>query len=846
MKKYTITGMSCAACSARVEKAVSAVNGVTSCSVNLLTNSMTVSGNVGDNEIISAVIRAGYGASPHGAKGDGNGANIHSANDKSGIQKSPNTEIKNTLSRLAASAIFLILLMYVSMGYVMWGAPLPAFLSGNPISTALAELLLSAAILVINQKFFISGARGILRLSPNMDTLVAIGSGTSFIYSTCLLFLMLNAQAAGNSAAAEHYLHGLYFESAAMILTLITVGKLLEALSKGRTTRSLRALTDLSPKTATVLVDGEEKRIDASKINKGDIFIVRPGESIPTDGAVLDGSSSVDESALTGESAPCDKTQGSKVFAGTINLSGYIKCEAVRVGEDTALSEIIKIVSDATASKAPIARAADKVSGIFVPIVMAISLVSTAAWLIAGKELGFALARGISVLVISCPCALGLATPVAIMVGGGLGARRGILFKSAAALENCGRATVAMLDKTGTVTEGKMTVTDITAADGTDEKTLLSLAASLEKMSEHPLGTAIVGYAEENGAELLKISDFSALSGNGVEGKYNGQSLRGGKQAFIKDKCHIPNTASEKAQILSCEGKTPMFFSLGERFLGIIAVADTVKKDSAKAVAELKRMGLHTVMLTGDNERTARAIGEEVGVDEVIADVLPDGKAEIIKQLKEKGSKVIMVGDGINDAPALALADTGIAIGAGTDVAIETADVVLVKSRLDDLCAAVRLSRKTLKNIHENLFWAFCYNVIGIPLAAGLWIPVFGLDIDPMFGAAAMSLSSFCVVMNALRLNLFDVYKPSRFKRAVKIKKKKKVKTMKKTIAVEGMMCPHCSGRVKKALEELDAVESAEVSHESGKAVVTLRTSVSDEVLKKTVEEQGYSVTGME
>ncbi len=844
MKKYTITGMSCAACSSRVEKAVSALDGVDACSVNLLTNSMTVEGSAEDGEIIAAVTRAGYGASPAEVKGR-SGNSSRSENGDKGELAGQNAETRKTLARLISSAIFLMLLMYISMGYVMWGAPMPQFFANNPLSIALIELLLSAVILVINQKFFISGFRGIIHLAPNMDTLVAIGSGASFIYSVCLLFLMSNEQTLGNTAAAEHYLHGLYFESAAMILTLITVGKLLEALSKGRTTRSLRALIDLSPKTATVLVDGEEQKIDAALVKVGDIFVVRPGESIPADGVVLDGGSSVDESALTGESIPSDKAAGDRVSAGTVNLSGFIKCEAVRVGKDTALSEIIKIVSDATAQKAPIARAADKVSGVFVPIVMAIALVSTVAWLIAGESVGFALARGISVLVISCPCALGLATPVAIMVGGGLGARRGILFKSAAALENCGRASLVVLDKTGTVTKGEMTVTDIFAAEGRDEEKLLSLAASLEKMSEHPLGEAIVRYAEESGAELLDVTDFAAIAGKGVEGRYMGELLCGGKSAYISEYCAITAEAQSRAEALANDGKTPMFFSLGGRFLGLISVADTIKPDSAEAISALRDMGLYTVMLTGDNERTARAIGRMAGVDKVIADVLPDGKAKEIERLRAEGHKVIMVGDGINDAPALALADTGIAIGAGTDVAIEAADVVLVKSRLPDLCAAIRLSRRTLKNIHENLFWAFCYNVIGIPLAAGLWIPIFNVDIDPMFGALTMSLSSFCVVMNALRLNLLDVYKPSGRKRIRKIKEKK-ARTMKKTIMIEGMMCPHCSGRVKKTLEALDAVESAEVSHESGSAVVILKSAASDELFKKAIEEQGYTVTGIE
>ncbi len=844
MKKYNISGMSCAACSARVEKAVSGLRGVDSCAVNLLTNSMTVEGSVSDSEIIAAVEKAGYGASPMGGMSE---AKLQKSGQETDIDAVSRAETKKIIVRLVSSSLFLAALMYVSMGYIMWGAPMPRFFAKDPVSVALLELLLSAIVLVINQKFFINGVKGVLHLAPNMDTLVALGSGASFIYSTCILFVMSNAQARGDVSAAAHHLHGLYFESAAMILVLISVGKLLESISKGRTARSLRALIDLKPKTATVVVDGKEQKIEAAALKKGDIFIVRPGESIPADGIVIDGDSSVDESALTGESLPVDKTVGSHVSAGTVNTSGFLKCEAIKVGEDTALAEIIRIVSDATASKAPIARVADKVSGVFVPIVMGVALITCIVWLSLGESVGFSLARAISVLVISCPCALGLATPVAIMVGSGVGARRGILFKSATALEECGRADIVVLDKTGTVTEGKMTVTNIRAADGYDEKILLSYAASLEKLSEHPLGAAIVKKAEENGAEMHGISEFKAISGKGVEGRLGEKHISGGKLAYIKEFCHVDDENEQIANSLAEQGKTAMFFSLDDEFLGIIAVADTVKDDSAAAIRELQNMGLRAVMLTGDNERTARAIGKIAGIGEVISEVLPDGKAAEIAKLKSDGSKVLMVGDGINDAPALATADVGIAIGAGTDVAIEAADVVLVNSRLQDLCRAIKLSRKTLKNIHENLFWAFCYNVIGIPLAAGVWIPVFGWELSPMFGAAAMSLSSFCVVMNALRLNTVNLNKPSRRRKSIKANKNpKRRKEMKKTLKIEGMMCPHCSGRVKKVLEALEAVETAEVSHETGLAVVTLKSDALDDVLKATVEEQGYKVTGIE
>ena len=845
MRKYKVTGMSCAACSARVEKAVSAVKGVESCAVNLLTNSMVIEGNASDGEIIGAVVCAGYGAEADGAPSTTTVKHDEGADTNK-------AETRAMIWRLCVSAGFLLILMYISMGHVMWGAPMPAYFADNPTSIALLELILSAIILVINQKFFINGFRGFIHGAPNMDTLVALGSGASFIYSVCMIFVIADTQEHLEVGAALHHLHGLYFESAAMILVLITVGKLLESISKGRTTKSLRALMDLSPKTATVIIDGEEKVIDAASVKVGDIFVVRPGESVPVDGIVLEGGSSVDESALTGESVPVDKAEGDRVSAGTINRSGFIMCKAVGVGDETTLSQIIKIVSDATASKAPIARAADKVSGVFVPVVLVIALITGIVWAIAGADIGFFLARAISVLVISCPCALGLATPVAIMVGSGVGARRGILFKSAKALEIAGRGDIVVLDKTGTVTKGEMTVTDVIASDGINEDGLVRAAYSIERMSEHPLGEAIVRYGDGRGVDALEISGFEAISGKGVEGYLDGELIRGGNLGFIKEKCSVSDGVEKKAISLAEEGKTPMFFSRGDAFLGIIAVADVIKDDSAAAVCELRAMGLRVIMLTGDNERTARAIGRSAGIDEVIAEVLPDRKAAEVSRLQSGGDKVIMVGDGINDAPALATADTGIAIGAGTDVAIDAADVVLMKSRLSDLPAAIKLSRKTLKNIHENLFWAFCYNVIGIPLAAGVWIPLFGWEMDPMFGAAAMSLSSFCVVMNALRLNLVDLNKPSRPRRVrtagntQKNTKKKGKKEMKKTLKIDGMMCPHCSGRVKKVLEALDAVETAEVSHETGLAIVTLNGAVADDMLKKTVEDQGYTVLSIE
>lgn len=836
--------MSCAACSTRVEKAVSALDGVESCAVNLLTNSMVIEGNATDGEIIGAVVAAGCGAS---VDGGAESAVKHSCAAKQRGDDAEKRETRAIVLRLCVSVVFLAALMYISMGHVMWGAPMPSYFAGNPISVALLELVLSAIILVINQRFFINGFRGIIHGAPNMDTLVSLGSGASFIYSVCLLFAMTDLQLRCGASAAAHHLHGLYFESAAMILVLITVGKLLESISKGRTTRSLRALIALSPKTATVIRDGKEETVDAENVKKGDIFIVRPGESIPVDGIVIDGGSSVDESALTGESMPVDKAIGASVSAGTINLSGFLRCEATRTGDDTTLSQIIKIVSDATASKAPIARAADKVSGVFVPAVLGISAVTFAVWMIAlGGDVGVSLSRAISVLVISCPCALGLATPVAIMVGSGKGARRGILFKSASALEATGRADLVVLDKTGTVTKGEMAVTDVQAAVGVSENELLSAAYALEKMSEHPLGKAIVKHAENTGVEALDIANFKAVSGKGIEASAGGETLRGGKLSFVREACSVSENDVSFASSLEEQGKTVTYFCRGGKFLGIVAIADTIKEDSASAIARLRAMGIKTLMLTGDNSRTAAAIGKIAGVDGVISELLPEQKANEIKRLQDDGHRVIMVGDGINDAPALAVADVGIAIGAGTDVAIESADAVLMNSRLSDLCAAVKLGRKTLKNIYENLFWAFIYNVVGIPLAAGVWIPITGWELSPMFGAAAMSLSSFCVVMNALRLNLVDLDKSSGLKTINNKSEKKGNKKMKKTLKIEGMMCPHCSGRVKKVLEALEAVELAEVSHETGLAVVTLCKSIDDATLKSTVEDQGYKVISID
>ena len=846
MKKYKITGMSCAACSARVEKAVSAIDGVKSCSVSLLTNSMGIEGNVTDEQVIAAVNKAGYGASP-----DAPSSQKSQAPDTTSALE--NKELPILRNRLIASSAFLAILMYISMGHVMWGWYLPDFLAKNPVAIGVAQMLLSAIIMVINQKFFVSGFKGIIHLSPNMDTLVSLGSGASFIYSTYALFLMSDAQASGNHSLAAHYLHEFYFESAAMILTLITVGKLLESVSKGRTTNALKALMDLSPKTATVIHNGEEITIAVDEIAKGDVFVVRPGEKIPVDGIVLEGSSSADESMLTGESLPVDKTVGDKVSAGTLNTSGFIKCEAVRVGEDTTLSQIIKIVSDASATKAPIAKVADKVSGIFVPVVLSIAAITAVVWAIVGKDPGFVVSRAISVLVISCPCALGLATPVAIMVGSGVGAKKGILFKTAESLEATGRAKIAVLDKTGTITKGEMNVTDVICAESITEPKLISLAASLEKQSEHPIARAIISYGEKIGAATSPVSDFEAISGKGAVGLIDGKKICAGNIKLMRSQCSIPKDAEKTAEALSESGKTAMFFSYDGSFIGIIAVADTVKEDSAAAIAEMKNMGFTVIMLSGDNKKTALAIGNTVGVDEVIAEVLPDGKAQVIEELKTRG-RVIMVGDGINDAPALAVADVGIAVGAGTDVAIDAADAVLMNDRLRDLPAAIKLSRATLRNIYENLFWAFFYNVIGIPLAAGVWIPLFNWQLNPMFGALAMSLSSFCVVSNALRLNFVNLNKP--IKNNKKSNKAAEIivtaaenegdQAMKKTMNIEGMMCPHCSGRVKKCLEALEQVETAEVSHESGKAIVTLNTAVADDLLKTTVEEQGYTVTGIE
>ncbi|MBQ3013151.1 MAG: heavy metal translocating P-type ATPase [Clostridia bacterium] len=844
MKKYKVTGMSCAACSARVEKAVSAVEGVSSCSVSLLTNSMGVEGSASDEQIIKAVVDAGYGAEVEGSNAK--------ETKRSDVDLGNGKEIAALRNRLIASAGFLIILMYISMGHVMWGWPLPAFFSQNPVASTLLQLLLCVIIMVINQKFFISGFKGLIHRAPNMDTLVALGSGASFIYSVYALFMMSTAQATGQFEASYHYLHELYFESAAMILTLITVGKLLEAISKGRTTNALRSLMELSPDTATVIRNGEEISIPTDEIVKGDIFIVRSGEKVAVDGTILDGNGAFDESMLTGESLPVDKSVGDKVSAGTINRSGFVKCEAVRVGEDTTLSQIIKIVSDASATKAPIAKAADKVSGIFVPAVILIALVTGIGWLIAKETVGFALARAISVLVISCPCALGLATPVAIMVGSGVGAKKGILFKTAESLEATGKAKIVILDKTGTITKGEMSVTDILPCGELDENELLRFAASLEKQSEHPLALAMVKKAEESGSELYETSDFKMTAGKGVEGIVDGKRVVGGNLTFVGSCCEISGETILAAEKLSDSGKTPTFFSIDEKFAGVIAIADEIKEDSRGAIIEMKNMGLQVVMLTGDNEKTALSIGREAYVDEVIAGVLPDGKAAAIERYKAQG-RVIMVGDGVNDAPALATADVGIAIGAGTDVAIDAADVVLMKSKLSDLPRAIKLSRATLRNIHENLFWAFFYNAIGIPLAAGLFIPLLGWQLNPMFGAAAMSLSSFCVVTNALRLNFVNVNKPYKKKKktskntvATSAVENKGEEKMIKTMKIEGMMCPHCSGRVKRCLEALEGVASAEVSHENGTAIVTLSANIDDSILKKTVEDQGYDVKGIE
>ena len=831
MNQYKVTGMSCAACSARVEKAVSSLEGVTSCSVNLLTNSMSVSGSATEDEIINAVKNAGYGAEKKGTQ-----------NTKKDLGEDllDDHETPKLKSRLFSSLIFLIILMYFSMGHTMWNWPLPSFFEGNHIAVGLVQLLLTIAVMIINKKFFTSGFKSLIRKAPNMDTLVALGSSAAFIYSTYALFAMTDAQINGDFDAVMKYMHEFYFESAAMILTLITVGKMLEARSKGKTTNALKSLIQLAPKTAIVLSAGVEKEIPASEIKTGDIFIVKPGMSIPVDGVIIEGHCAVDESALTGESIPVDKTEGNIVSAATINLSGYIRCEATNVGEDTTLSQIIKMVSDAAASKAPIAKAADKVSGIFVPAVITIAAVATIIWLILGKSIGFSLARGISVLVISCPCALGLATPVAIMVGSGMGAKNGILFKNATALEQTGKAQIIALDKTGTITTGKPAVTDIIPYNDISKDELLTLAYSLEIKSEHPLAKAIVDKATENNLKPKESSEFKTLPGNGLSAVIDEQHILGGNLNYIRENCNIDDNIKDKYESLAIQGKTPLFFASNNNLIGIIAVADSIKDDSPKAIEELKNMGIHVVMLTGDNEKTANAVKELTGVDEVIAGVLPAGKESVIQSLRKRG-KTIMVGDGINDAPALTSADIGIAIGAGTDVAIDAADIVLMKSKLSDVTAAIRLSRATLKNIYENLFWAFIYNCFGIPLAAGLFIPILGLELNPMFGAAAMSLSSFCVVTNALRLNLFNIRNTKHDKKINK-KRVKEKRVMEKIIKIEGMMCMHCEGRVKKCLEELDGVTEAIVSHENKSATLKLSKDISDDTLKKVIEEQGYTV----
>ena len=857
MKQYIVTGMSCAACSSRVEKAVSKVEGVENCSVSLLTNSMGVEGTASDEAVIKAVEDAGYGASLKTS---------HTASDKSGTSQKSGSQgmyaaqedmLKDRATpvlkkRLIASVGFLIVLMYISMGHMMWGWPLPSFLEGNHVAMGLIQMLLTIIIMVINQKFFISGFKGLLHKAPNMDTLVALGSGAAFVYSTYALFAMTDAQVRMDMDGVMHYMHEFYFESAAMILTLITIGKMLEAHSKGKTTDALKSLMKLAPKTANIIRDGSELNVPVENVKKGDIFIVRPGENIPVDGIVVEGSSAVNEAALTGESIPVDKSAGDNVSAATLNQSGFLKCEASRVGEDTTLSQIIQMVSDAAATKAPIAKIADRVSGVFVPAVITIALITIAAWLIAGQSVGFALARGISVLVISCPCALGLATPVAIMVGNGMGAKNGMMFKTASSLEETGKIDIVVLDKTGTITSGEPKVTDIICADGFGKNDLLENAYSIEMLSEHPLAKAVTGYVKDNKRDIFNkkynITEFHALAGNGLSGINGEDKITGGSLKFMSNTVNVPKEMDKKAQELAEQGKTPLLFAKNDKLLGIIAVADVIKEESGQAVKELHDMGVRVVMLTGDNERTAKAIGRQAGVDEVIAGVLPDGKEAVIRKLKESG-KVAMVGDGINDAPALTRADIGIAIGAGTDIAIDAADIVLMKSRLTDVSAAIRLSRATLRNIHENLFWAFFYNIIGIPLAAGVWIPLFGWTLNPMFGAAAMSLSSFCVVTNALRLNLFKVYDASHDRKRVKKhdnnKNSKGEKNMEKTLNIEGMMCGHCEARVKKALEALAQVDEAVVSHESGTAVVKLNVDVDNAVLKEAVEAQDYKVTGI-
>ena len=858
MEQYNVTGMSCAACSARVEKAVKKVPGVTSCSVSLLTNSMGVEGTASPAAILSAVQEAGYGASPK------NASSSKASDASSDLDALADHETPKLKRRLIASLGFLLVLMYFSMGHMMWGWPLPHWFDGNHVAMGLVQLLLAGIVMVINQKFFINGFKGLIHGAPNMDTLVALGSMASFVWSTYALFAMTRAQVDGNDELVMHYMMEFYFESAAMILTLITVGKMLEARSKGKTTDALKSLMKLAPKTATLVRDGAEVTVAIADVQKGDVFVVRPGENIPVDGVVLEGTSAVNESALTGESIPVDKAVGDKVSAATTNQSGFLRCEATRVGEDTTLAQIIKMVSDAAATKAPIAKIADTVSGFFVPAVISIAVLTTIVWLLLGHELGYALARGISVLVISCPCALGLATPVAIMVGNGLGAKNGILFKTAASLEAAGRTQIVALDKTGTITEGAPRVTDLLPAEGVSETELLTLAAALESRSEHPLAKAVLADAEAKAITPPEVTDFAALPGNGLAAKLDGMDIYAGNAAFIQTKLTLPAALAQQAEKLASEGKTPLFFGGAGRLLGVIAVADTIKEDSPEAIRQLQNMGIRVVMLTGDNQRTADAIGRQAGVDEVIAGVLPDGKEAVIRQLQASG-KVAMVGDGINDAPALTRADTGIAIGAGTDVAIDAADVVLMNSKLSDVPAAIRLSRATLRNIHENLFWAFIYNIIGIPLAAGLFIP-FGLTLNPMFGAAAMSLSSFCVVSNALRLNLFDLHSTRHdhktaspaaapVQSAAENNKKSDAEapevktedhTMKKTLKVEGMMCGHCEARVKKALEALPEVDEAVVSHEAGTAIVTLNAEVADDVLKNAVEAQDYKVTGIQ
>ena len=845
MIQYIVTGMSCAACSARVEKAVSKVPGVTSCSVSLLTNSMGVEGTATEQEIIKAVKDAGYGASK---KGEG-AAKVQPAQALAGEDMLKDRETPVLKRRLIASVGFLIVLMYFSMGHMMWGWPVPGFMKDNHVMMGLLQMLLTITVMVINQKFFISGFKGLIHRAPNMDTLVALGSGASFVYSTYALFAMTDAQMHGDMDAVMSYMHDFYFESAAMILALITVGKMLEARSKGKTTDALKGLMKLAPKTAVVIRGEKEVQVSIEQVQKGDCFVVKPGENIPVDGEVIEGNSAVNESALTGESIPVDKAVGDKVSAATVNQSGYLKCRATRVGEDTTLSQIIQMVSDAAATKAPIAKIADRVSGVFVPMVITIAVLTIIVWLIAGQSIGFALSRGIAVLVISCPCALGLATPVAIMVGNGMGARNGIMFKTAVSLEETGKMQIVALDKTGTITSGEPKVTDIIPAAGVTEDTLLKYAYALENKSEHPLARAILEKAKEENAGIEEVTGFQALPGNGLTAILDGHTLYGGNHTFISSKVSVDGDIQKKAEKLAEAGKTPLFFGNEDRLLGVIAVADVIKEDSPQAIKELQNMGIHVVMLTGDNERTAKAIGQQAGVDEVIAGVLPEGKEQVIRKLKEKG-KVAMVGDGINDAPALTRADMGIAIGAGTDVAIDAADVVLMKSRLSDVPAAIRMSRATLRNIHENLFWAFFYNIIGIPLAAGVWYPLFRWKLNPMFGAAAMSLSSFCVVSNALRLNLFKMYDASKDKKlkAKKEKKrsKKEDKTMKKIMHIEGMMCGHCEAAVKKALEALPQVDEAVVSHEAGTAELTLNAEIADDVLKKTVEDKDYTVTSME